>query len=337
VLRRAFLGFLQPNGVLRASYSSSSNALLQAQAIAQQAAENKDEGEGDASRTEGDLITKGESQGDDGREESSFRPRQRAQEELEDTFAPFRYVYPEFLPDPYLKYRNRVKEKLERLDMLHRRSHVDIPEFYVGSILSVTASDPNAPGKTTTFVGIVMQREATGLYSKFTLRNVVDGMGIEICYDLYNPTIQNITCLKLEKRLDDNLRYLRDAPPEYSTFPFDMIPELRGSDAPVPINTIKVPLKPPPWSAKWHLWDLKGIEDVSHHLQKWQLKKFESWKFQKGFNVKDMDLMKTYRSTIPVEEQVEIYSEFAPQLTKISQSMKKHKRKRSFVKPTKTA
>jgi len=65
-------------------------------------------------------------------------------------------------------------------------------------------------------------------------------LGVEINYELYNPTIQNITCLRLEKRIDENLRYLRDAPPEYSTFPFDMAPELRNPDAPVPINSMKV-------------------------------------------------------------------------------------------------
>ncbi|XP_021948611.1 39S ribosomal protein L19, mitochondrial isoform X2 [Folsomia candida] len=273
----------------------------------------------------------------DVKESSNPRTRQTAQRELEDTFTPFRYVYPEFLPDPNLKFRNRIKEKLERLDMLHRRSQVDIPEFYVGSIMSVTVSDVNAPGKTTTFVGICMQREFTGLKSNFTLRNVVDGMGIEICYDLYNPTIQNITCLRLEKRLDDNLRYLRDAPLEYSTFPFDMTPEVKNPDAPVPINPLKIKLNPRPWTAKWHLWDLKGIEDVSHTLEDWQLRKLKTWKFLTGDEVKNVDLMKTYRSTIPVEEQVEIYSEFAPQLVSISQSMKKQKRKRTFSKPTKSA
>ena len=66
------------------------------------------------------------------KEKSLARNRITAQKELEDAFTPFRYVYPEFLPDPNLKYRNKIKEKLERLDMLHRRSHVDIPEFYVG-------------------------------------------------------------------------------------------------------------------------------------------------------------------------------------------------------------
>lgn len=52
--------------------------------------------------------------------------------EQEEQFTPFRYVYPEFLPDPNLKWRNRIREKLERMDMLKRRGNIDIPEFYVG-------------------------------------------------------------------------------------------------------------------------------------------------------------------------------------------------------------
>lgn len=74
----------------------------------------------------------------------------------------------------------------------------------------------------------------------FTLRNVIDGLGIEIVYDLYNPTIQKIEILKLEKRLDDNLTYLQDCPPEYSTIPFDFQPVKLSPGAKVPINTNKV-------------------------------------------------------------------------------------------------
>lgn len=59
-------------------------------------------------------------------------------------------------------------------------------------------------------------------------------------YDLYNPTIISIDVLRLEKRLDDELFYLRDAGPEYSTFPFDMEPEFHPEGKPVPINPIKV-------------------------------------------------------------------------------------------------
>lgn len=44
-----------------------------------------------------------------------------------------RYIYPEFLPDPDPKRRNMIREKLERMDMMNRRSNIDIPEFYVGN------------------------------------------------------------------------------------------------------------------------------------------------------------------------------------------------------------
>lgn len=44
----------------------------------------------------------------------------------------YRHIYPEFLPDPAIQFRNSLREKLERTDMIARRSQVDIPEFYVG-------------------------------------------------------------------------------------------------------------------------------------------------------------------------------------------------------------
>lgn len=67
--------------------------------------------------------------------------------------ATYRFIYPEFLPDPKVEWRNPVREKLERLDMLDRRAQIEIPEFYVGSILAVTSSDPHAAGKVSRFVG----------------------------------------------------------------------------------------------------------------------------------------------------------------------------------------
>lgn len=47
----------------------------------------------------------------------------------------YRYVYPEFLPDPALERRNPIREKLERADMLRRRANINIPEFYTGKLL----------------------------------------------------------------------------------------------------------------------------------------------------------------------------------------------------------
>ncbi|GIX70002.1 39S ribosomal protein L19, mitochondrial, partial [Caerostris darwini] len=86
----------------------------------------------------------------------------------------YRFIYPEFLPDPTYEFRNKIREKLERQDMLKRRSVIHIPEFYVGSVLAVTASDPYAPGKENRFVGICIGRTYEGLRASFTLRNTVD-------------------------------------------------------------------------------------------------------------------------------------------------------------------
>lgn len=45
-------------------------------------------------------------------------------------------------------------------------------------------------------------------------------------YEIYDPSINKIEVLRLEKRLDDELLYLRDALPEYSTFDSNMETEI---------------------------------------------------------------------------------------------------------------
>lgn len=106
--------------------------------------------------------------------------------------------------------------------------------------MAVTVADPNSPNKVTRFVGICIQRGGCGLRAWFILRNIVDRQGIEILYEMYCPLIQKVEVLRLERRLDESLLYLRDALPEYSTFPFDMEQERRIDNTFVPINSIKV-------------------------------------------------------------------------------------------------
>lgn len=62
--------------------------------------------------------------------------------------------------------------------------------------------------------------------------------------------------------MDDELFYLRDAPPEYSTFPLDMEPEYHPDGLPVPVNEMKIRLKPTPWLQRWERMNMKGIIDV---------------------------------------------------------------------------
>lgn len=57
---------------------------------------------------------------------------------------------------------------------------------------------------------------------------------------MYDPSIQKVEVIRLEKRLDDELLYLRDALPEYSTFDLNMEPEIMTEGATVPVNDTKV-------------------------------------------------------------------------------------------------
>lgn len=207
----------------------------------------------------------------------------------------YKFIYPDFLPNPVYYFRDKLRERLEREDMIARRKQITIPEFYVGSILAVSVSDPYAPNnKTNRFVGICIRRDGYQLRHTFTLRNVIDGQGVEIQYDMYNPTLQSIEVLKLEKRLDDNLTYLQDCPAEHSTIPFDMQPVKQLPGTSVPLNLTRVPLNPKPWR---HRWDRKSLRGVTYPSQK--RAEYEdnmaSYTDQKPYE--RWDMMKTYRES----------------------------------------
>jgi len=138
------------------------------------------------------------------------------------------YIPPQVIPQ---WHGNKLKDKLERMDCLRRRKVIDIPEFYPGSIIAVTTADEYGSEKSFRFVGRVLCKDGFGLRCKFILRNVVDGEGADKMYHLYSPTIHNIQVLRLEKWLDTDLRYLRDADPKYCTIDPNMIPE-----APTPVT-----------------------------------------------------------------------------------------------------
>lgn len=58
--------------------------------------------------------------------------------------------------------------------------------------MAVTLSDAYADQGESRFVGICIHRAEPGLRHNFTLRNVIDKQGIEIMYEMYNPTIKKI-------------------------------------------------------------------------------------------------------------------------------------------------
>ncbi|CAH8564549.1 unnamed protein product [Schistosoma turkestanicum] len=210
-------------------------------------------------------------------------------------------LYQELVPhyiDP--RYRDHLRERLERHEMMLRRRNLDIPEFYVGSVVAVKTADKFAPNQSHRFMGICIERFNEGLWTRFTLRNVIEKTAVEIQYELYNPTIQSIEVLLLEKRLDRNLLYLRDAPLDESRFPFDMSRIPYNPSDPVPINDKKVKLLPPPWIFKWYLHGYRGIHDSMYDY----LTPKELSEIKEKINLVDRyDLMKMYRSRLCLEDQ----------------------------------
>lgn len=263
----------------------------------------------------------------------------------------FRFAFPEFLPDPDPTFRNPLCEFLQRKDMLRRRDKVDVPEFYVGSVVSVTMSDAQvtAENKTTTFTGIVIDRGGTGLRAWFVLRNVVDHQGVEIMYQIYSPNIVSMETLKLERRLDEELYYLRDAAPEHSTFDPNMDPVLLAEAEPVPLNDTVVQLGPKPWTARWELRDdlLDGytytLQPVDHYRDGMPLVK-QIWRKDKhslylnrGWQreTQKYDLMLHYHRTVPVEQQDAIWEEVGDKLEARDREIKRAAIKKSLVKTEK--
>lgn len=107
---------------------------------------------------------------------------------------------------------------LNRSDVRKRRINTKIPFFTPGSYVSVTKADPYSPSGESTFAGIcISRRKINQLGSTFILRNVINGTGVEVMYELYSPAIREIKVLKLERRRRAKLYYLRDKPQKYST------------------------------------------------------------------------------------------------------------------------
>uniref|UniRef100_A0A8C4QAL2 Large ribosomal subunit protein bL19m n=1 Tax=Eptatretus burgeri TaxID=7764 RepID=A0A8C4QAL2_EPTBU len=170
----------------------------------------------------------------------------------EETVEKKRIWGPEFELPQYTR-TTPFKYHVEHRDMFARRQVIDIPEFHIGSILAITRADPFSPSRSLRFVGICIRRGGYGLGATCTLRNVIAGEGVEICFELYSPIILSVSVLRLARHPDSDLRYLRDAPSQYSTVPVDSSSWTESPAVPVPLEKTLVQLRPRPWSRRWWL------------------------------------------------------------------------------------
>ncbi|XP_063712601.1 large ribosomal subunit protein bL19m-like [Symsagittifera roscoffensis] len=177
---------------------------------------------------------------------------------------------PEFVSN-YPFAQSRVLKWLEWSDMMKRRKRLDIPEFYPGSILRVDYADPHATNGMNFFVGRVLYRsQLSGIRHSVFLRNVLEtagssgspsttaGEGVEMEIELYSPRVHKVTVLRLERWLDQDLLFLRNADPRMCTIPLNMQPEPIPDK--VPVFTGKVKMQPKPWSYRWERFNLKNMD-----------------------------------------------------------------------------
>lgn len=123
------------------------------------------------------------------------------------------------------KAKTNLLDFLNQSDITKRKANMAIPFFTAGSYISVVRGDPFSPTGESKFVGIcIARRKMKRLGSTFTLRNVMNGIGVEMMFELYSPAIKEIKVLKLERRRRAKLYYLREKPPKYCTVKENMKP-----------------------------------------------------------------------------------------------------------------
>jgi large subunit ribosomal protein L19 len=86
-----------------------------------------------------------------------------------------------------------------------------VPKFNVGDTVKVLVKIPEGPDKIRLhpFEGVVIAKGGAGIQSRFTVRKVSYGEGIERVFPLYSPSIDRIEIIRSGKVRRSKLYYLR--------------------------------------------------------------------------------------------------------------------------------
>mmetsp|Transcript_66827 Transcript_66827/g.211452 ORF Transcript_66827/g.211452 Transcript_66827/m.211452 type:complete len:224 (-) Transcript_66827:717-1388(-) len=90
------------------------------------------------------------------------------------------------------------------------------PEFRAGDILELKIITPENNRRQTTVKGICIARRNRGIGSMFTIRNIIDGVGVERSFPLHCPDLLDLKIIGTRKVRRAKLYYLRDRKPAES-------------------------------------------------------------------------------------------------------------------------
>ena len=87
----------------------------------------------------------------------------------------------------------------------------DIPEFRPGDSVKVHVKVREGEReRVQIFEGIVIKRRGSGIHETYTVRRISHGIGVERCFPLHSPLVDQIEVVRRGKVRRAKLYYLRD-------------------------------------------------------------------------------------------------------------------------------
>lgn len=104
--------------------------------------------------------------------------------------------------------RNAIIQKVEAASL---KKASEIPSFNVGDTVKVMQRVvEGSKTRSQAFEGIVIGKGGTGVTTKFTVRRISFGEGVEKTFPVNSPTVQSITVTRQGKVRRSKLYYLRN-------------------------------------------------------------------------------------------------------------------------------
>lgn len=104
--------------------------------------------------------------------------------------------------------KNAIMTKVESTSL---KKATEIPAFNVGDTVKVMQRVvEGAKTRSQAFEGVVIAKAGSGVTTKFTVRRVSFGEGVEKTFPVHSPTVQSITVTRQGKVRRSKLYYLRN-------------------------------------------------------------------------------------------------------------------------------
>ncbi|XP_022737943.1 50S ribosomal protein L19-1, chloroplastic-like [Durio zibethinus] len=93
-----------------------------------------------------------------------------------------------------------------------------IPDLRTGDIVEIKLQVPVNRRRLAVYKGIVISKQNAGIHTTIRIRRIIAGIGVEIVFPIYSPSIKEIKVVKHRKVRRARLYYLREKLPRLSTF-----------------------------------------------------------------------------------------------------------------------